>query len=524
MQKFKFFAPSIAFLIVFLHPILLSPLGGDDLPNSLMRGVLELGYQTFWSRIAETISHWWVYEGRFFPISTLEGNLVFYLITGVTAYKFFQLGMVILALSLLVKFVSLKTQRANFTLTLILLGSLGFRSWYDPILMFNSLLPSTAVKVFLALNCFKAFHHEDSALKRNAYLIFGAFLWTLAILQYELIIGFSPLLITPVIMSHPRQNQEGLLSYTRLLLKKGRLEILVGFLTLAYFCAYLFLRPKPQSPTYQASFHVEALFSTYFKQLSGSIPGIAVFLPNEISKPHLIAVWLVLFPFVTFLVLRRPQLPLLSREARLSSLLIALVFIFISPLTAAISPRWQNEVRFGYSYLSVFYQYLGFGLILAVMCDSFIKRKTVHRAFAKAFSITLLTFLLSISHANLAQTTKTMRPTNAERSLIKDSLSDGALSEGLSIVVTASPVPVVSTAYDPNRFVNELFFSMHGGKHVMVFKTIEECAQLCAENYLEFSIQYSTDDHQGEAVSIFTEVVRGTERITFPPEIALVRG
>ena len=487
-----------------------------------MRGVLQLGYQSFWERIAGGISHWWVNEGRFFPISAIEGNVIFYLLESVTAYKIFQFTVVVTAVLLLVRIIGSDCSVSNLLLLILLTGAFGFRNWYDPTLMFNSILPSTAVKIFLVLLSFRKYHQSHSPTKRKFYLTIAFFLWFLAILQYEIIIGFLPIILTPVMIETPRHCSDSTLKYCTRVLGRARAEVTLMMSTVVYLIVYLIIRPSPKSAAYQASFDSGAFFETYFKQLSGSIPGISLFLAGELSIFHFYLSCIIILPVTVVLIFRTSNIRLFNDRRLFATLVIALTFTFVSPISAAISPRWQDEVHFGYAYLSVFFQYLGVGLLLSIGVDYLIKHKIIKKTIAKACLATVLTVLVACSHANLIETVRSMRPTNTERNLLINSLSSGSLAQAGSTIVNR-PLAVVSQNYNPNLFVNELFFSMHGVKPMRVFNSVDDCADLCADSYLVFSITYNSSLEGDETIKLSTEAIISGKQIAFPEEFAMVK-
>ncbi len=488
-QVLLVFVP-LVFATVYLYPIANSGLSGDDIPNSMRSAALQANDWTRWEFINLSIIQWKNNEGRFFPISTIENVFMFDLIHSVAIFKFLQLFVTVLLLVLAAAFITkVVGSKRLFPLVLfLLLSCIQTRNWYDPTLGFGLLLQSVQIKILACLYAlYCALQGKDN--RWFWYLGGCATLWVAALLQYEVVITLIPTLAIMIILL-PSKNLRKLVALTAL-----------GLPT-AIYALYVFnLRAGiTASAAYSVNTDWDLTSLTYLKQLSGAIPFSAVIWSrgagsllvdlSELPLLHLFLLTATVCLSVTF----RMKLAELSTRRVLLVFIAGLNFVFGPAITTAVSSRWQEEVAWGLSYLSISFTYTGVAMIafsmLFVISRWTMKRTAVSNVALSLFLAFFATTAVS-NHQLLDNNAKATKFGRQQRDLYESAVREGFLSH-----IPKGSI-IVYSSFDENSWVNSYFTEWLGGPRDLIFlKSREDAAKKCNPDVLfepcpaVFSMEY----------------------------------
>ena len=146
--------------------------------------------------------------------------------------------------------------------------------------------------------------------------------------------------------------------------------------------------------------------------------------------------------------------------------IIGLNFVLGPNVTTALSSRWQNEVAWGLSYLSISFTYTGVAII-AFSLLFVISRWTINRPVVSNMSLCLLLGFFSLSavsnqsllHDN-ANATKFARH---QRDLYELAVREGFLSH------VPNGSVIIYSSFDENSWINDYFTNWLGGPKEIVF-------------------------------------------------------
>lgn len=466
------------FAAVYLYPIANSGLSGDDIPNSMRSAALQANDWTRWEFINLSIIQWKNSEGRFFPVSTIENVFMFDLIHSVAIFKFLQLLITIVLLVLAAAFIAKVVGSIKlFPLALfLLLSCIQTRNWYDPTLGFGLLLQSVQIKILACLYAlYSALQGRDN---RWLWCLGGSItLWLAALLQYEVVITLFPTLVIMII-----------------LLPSNRFHKLVALaaVTLPTVIYVLYIVKLRAGITASAAYSIKpdlGLTSvTYLKQLSGAIPFSAVIWSrgggsllvslSEVPLLHLFLLTATVCLAVTF----RLKLAELSSQRVLLVFIIGLNFVLGPNIPTALSSRWQNEVAWGLSYLSVSFTYTGVALI-AFSVIFVISRWTINRSVLSNAALCLFLAFFSISavsnHGLLDNNAKATKVARHQRDLYELAVRDGFLSH------VPNGSVIIYSSFDENSWINDYFTDWLGGPEKITFiRSAEDLQTKCNPNVL----------------------------------------
>lgn len=495
---------------------------------------------TFLDHVRGLTEAWWTTQGRFFPIAILEGSSIFVTFQTVETYKLFQFAVIQIVILLTANLISPLALRPTKWLVSVvcLTAALQYRNWYDPVLGFASMIPSSAIKISLTFLLLRHAAVASKASRRRLSLAGATVLWFAAVMQYETVISFLPSLLIAhrigrPVPSHGLTNASG--RRARLMLKPTRYppspspfypSVALCAATIIYVGVVLSFGPRlSPSPAYQPSIAVRDFLPAYLKQLSGSLPFswfIAGLHPKlDPQNGALVALTVFVLFLIPFWVRQfRPER--CKDTLRWPSIALGLNLVFAAPFSSAISLRWQEELEFGYGYINVFYQYLGMGILLsalvhsAVPASNSIRSTTGPSPLHLAWVSLLVLCLLLTGRALLDQTVDAMRPSRSDRQVVIDALAPGGnIFEASSQVSSTGVVSVVSDSYDPNLFINATFFNLHSDFfEYAVFKSVSDCGELCADGFAELT--FGEPDHIEGSVFAYTALTPRVRVVSFP--------
>jgi hypothetical protein len=242
------------------------------------------------------------------------------------------------------------------------------------------------------------------------------------------------------------------------------------------------------SPAYTINTDLGVVFLTYVKQLSGGMPFSAIVWARGsdsflVSMSELPFLYLLLLSATMVLAVRcRSYLVEVSSQRAVILLVIGLNFVLGPALTTAISVRWQNEVQWGLSYLSVAFTYTGAAFIaLSIL----IMVSKVSRARPLLFTILMSLFIFlfglsAISNHNLLENNVSKTKISRER---RD-LYESAIRKNFFAEVPDESV-IIYPSFDENYWVNDYFTEWLGGPKRLIFvRTGTEAKTRCASTDL----------------------------------------
>ena len=490
------------FVATFLYPISQSGLSGDDIPNSMRSAALQANDWTRWEFINLAIKQWKTFEGRFFPVSTIENVYMFDFIHSVHLYKFLQFGITLLLLFLAAAFIAklLGSWRILPLAVFILLSCLQTRNWYDPTLGFGLLLQSVQIKILFCLYGVVNFLQINGR-RAYFYLLGSALLLVMALLQYEVVITLIPSVLFLLVLF----QGDGL--------RKKIAGVLFVAIPAVYTWYVLQLRMGvSSSAAYSINSDLGTVALTYFKQLSGGIPFSAIIWSRgtespitALSKLTFFLLLLLVVTIVLSLIFRSVLIKVPNRSS-LILFVIGVNFCLGPAVTTALSIRWQNEVSWGLSYLSVSFVYTGIAFIfisVLIFALKALRGRTAHSAIL--FSLFAGIFALSTvsNHALLVSNVNATKYARDQRATYELAIRQGFFSN-----VPDNSV-VVFPSFDENSWVNNYFTAWLGGPKGLTFvKTSEDALKKCDSSILfepcpkSFYLNYITTNTTEIALSL----------------------
>ena len=477
-------------LLWLLIPIFGSPYLADDIPNSQRPAFLSIENESIWAFTLRLTRQWIHNEGRFFPVSVFENSLVFTVFHERWMYKSLQVVSVLLlaaAFGWLIRIVA----RDKFiaALAIVLFGaSLQVRTWYDPTLSFGILLPSTGIKVLLALSLMVLGIRTTKSKSRSLYLSGAGILWLLALMQYEVVITLGVVALLLAILEVDSGRRRQALGFSSILVPS-----LIFFAISRYFRNGI-----TASPAYQTNFHIPTVFKTLRYQIEGAVPLTVPYsrvdgrlaLGGSISNMSIVQtlVLLMVSALIILYLLRMRQLTIPTRFVLFISGCCLLV---LPAIPTSLSVRWQTEVGPGHAYLPVMLQYLGTSLVLLVVileANELISRlKDIQ---LKKLLFTVFTIVVSTSTVVVVATNRKgiEYTVNSSMGFRTDrEVFEAAAKLGIFDIVSADTT-LVSNQANEVMWTNKTYLNWLGGPAVSAFVTptqLKECRANDDENCLK---------------------------------------
>jgi len=464
------------FVATFLYPISQSGLSGDDIPNSMRSAALQANDWTRWEFINLQIKQWKTFEGRFFPISAIENVYIFDFIHSVSLYKFLQFIITIVLLTLAAAFIAklLGSWRIYPLAIFVLLSCLQTRNWYDPTLGFGLLLQSVQIKILFCFYGVIIFFQIEGR-RAYFYLLGSASLLVSALLQYEVVVTLIPSLLLLVIL-FPGNS----------LRKKIAGGLFVALPAVYIWYIFQLREGVSASAAYSINPDLGTVALTYLKQLSGGVPFSGVIwsrtegsLILDLSRLSFFLLLLLVATIVISLIFRSSFIQVSSRSA-LILLVTGMNFCFGPAITTAISVRWQNEVAWGLSYLSVSFVYTGIAFIaISVLIFALKASGGNQRNYTILCGLFACFFALS-AVSNQALLNSNVNVTKYARD--QRTLYELAIRQGFFSIVPDESV-VIYPSFDENFWINSYFTAWLGGPKGIIFvNTLEEALKKCEPN------------------------------------------
>ena len=362
-----------------LSPTLKTGYISDDNFSSLKPGMLRVANKSLVAFTLENVRSS-MQEGRFYPLHWVPFNGVFFFIQDVYYYKVYILLLVISNLLLFILFLRKISGDTGFaclaaSLTLMLIQ---LRAYHDPILSFFGLLQFLVAGTLLSLLALETYLER----RQGAWLALSVLLYLGCLLLYE--------------ASYPLFLLHGLLIWRRRPELRAWMRTFSPFLKAAVFCVLMsvllrwlhpvdYSKPTESTAHYQMNLAPGTILATLLRQTSGALP-LSYFLTDPaglfagVKRPGVLAHWVRRWDVlaitlvalgVCLLSLRRgpreeSDEPPLRSDWTLTTLLGVLLAV-LPAVAITLTSRYQGEIVIGRSYVPVYVQYFGIGLLLSLI-------------------------------------------------------------------------------------------------------------------------------------------------------------
>jgi hypothetical protein len=324
---------------------------------------IKASHDSFWHMFSQQTLFWMRAFGRFFPMSTLETMAIFTVFSTRAAYKAFQVVAVLGSVGLLVITISVVTRRRALGVLagMVVALSLQIRIFHDPILQFSA---QQAIVVSLLLASLLSFHLA-LARKRPWLLVPMAACWIIALLTYETMYFLSPVFALALLLSNATWRDR----------IRALAVLAIPVVVLLVFVSHLRGDAKLTAPQYTANLAPERVLGTLYNQAGAAVPmSYAAYQPNPAIKSashawHYSGVGDALTFAMAAVVLLVSVLRLRNVHWRtlLFLVLTGLLLWLLPALIVAATKKWQDELKPGVGYVSVFVEYFGVSLIITAL-------------------------------------------------------------------------------------------------------------------------------------------------------------
>lgn len=416
------------FVSYLLHILIYTGFNGDDSYNTQIAGRMIDESISLRELILSQTRDWFLNNKRIL-LSYFFIYPVFYYFDSYLYIKVITIGFVFFSIALFYKFFYsiIKNKSFVFLTSFIILVSIQLRNWHDPILIFPShLLPYLAVIFFLSLLAF------DKYLKNNKliFLFISLFLFTWSIGSYEINIVLTPLYFLLCFLHKPNLV---------FVFKKSLGHILIIFLYFIFYIIAEFSFPAESTNAYPtfSSFNFLLFTQAFLIQLTSAFPFSYLFANYSNIEINLYFFDYVIL-FFSAVILFQILIKLSNHEIekrKLNFLFFSSLILFIFPVIPAALSSHQNEIissGFGYGYITVYYQYFGFSILISLIIYKFsklFKDSFVKKICLSILSITLAFFLILNTSTNRFVALQTNFAHKFPQELQTLSISKGLMSE-----------------------------------------------------------------------------------------------
>lgn len=342
---------------------------GDDAYNAQILGKLIEESKSLLEGTYDVTAQWYLNNKRIllgyyfiFPI--------FYYIHDFVTIKLLSIGIILISLLSFNYLLTLTAGLKNlaFLASFFVLMLIQFRDWHDPILIFPShLMPYIAVLVFFSLICF--FFYLKT--KKLFLIICASVFYMVAIFSYEVAIILFPLFLLIAYLNN--QN------FRDTLQKSLPIIVVLACYLLCYIVAVLIFPDDASNlyPTFNQEFHAYLFLKALFFQLGSALPG-SYYLSNLNTTSldfKLYDLFIFIFTFsLLFSILKKISLLSITKKHFYFLLLSGLILYIAPAILSAISSHQSEIIQmgFGYGYITVYFQYFGFSILLSLLVYKFL--------------------------------------------------------------------------------------------------------------------------------------------------------
>jgi hypothetical protein len=369
----------LAFYLV--RPLLWSGYTSDDATNSqspawrLYRGV------SLWHEMTEQNSHWMRNNGRFFPGSIFETQIIFNIWQTRAAYKVVQVVFILLAVAVVVLFFGVFLRSIQYAAVAgwLMLLTLQFRAFYDPLTSFTVQQPTVVILLFASLTLATVAARTRSRKLGSLAMAAAVVCWSLGLVTYETL---YPMVLIPLailwIECDGRRRVVGLVAF------------IVPTLMLVAYATHLRMNALAPTSGYELNLQPWRAIPAWFYQGTGIVPFSYPALANQ-DLPRTIgtgivgttADWLALLLGVIAVALfTRLRLPHIGAPSRRLLGWGGALLIFVPTTIISLTKRWQDaELQWGLPYVSVFVSAIGLVMLEVAVIATVVSSPTIRQRF-----------------------------------------------------------------------------------------------------------------------------------------------
>ena len=355
--------------VIAYWPILSTPLGADDMWMSSLPSRYWYGTETPIGHFSSQ-SQFWLDRGRLLTLTLLLETFVFEAFDSREVYKFYLLVLnILVAYSIHRLLALLKFPMVYSMIAILAFLSLGqLRPFFDARLHFAGLQQLIALGIiWVTINILKFRRDRDAK-----YVSWASLTFILSASLYESIVVFLPMWYLMLAWDSDTK---------RLRVKRSMLSFYA--LTGIYVMLTLAVRARAtvKLEAYSIGLNKDAILRTYSEQLLGTFPSrmfdtVDVYAQFKMSTVDvnnyaLKALWLLalciflLAAFNAVSINDQPKLPLEDKFSQAVTVFFSLSCLLLPPILIAISVRWQQDLRTGLPYISVYIQQIGIAILIA---------------------------------------------------------------------------------------------------------------------------------------------------------------
>jgi len=389
---------SILLWAIAVSPILRTSWAGDDWPNSQapywiewrkgsLNFILVIQDALYWSRA------WALGQGRFYPVSYIEGRLQFSYLQQLWQYKLCQYLLLVLCGILFAILISRLSKSNHLAIATLFALSLTtqFRAGFDPHFAFSSMVASMLIKVFLAsiiINYVAANNKKIKSLKLS-YLSAGVYFAAMS--TYE----FAFLLFPLLLISYKLGTEENKTIDKKFNLAKWLDQTLIALFSRNFrpvFYSWLIygglvfgvLRniAKDISGVYVLGLSFKSI-PVFLSQIPTGLPFIkfiAIAFEKLFNNYILVLVLIVIVLMIYFLLKRSAsfnQDKTKHEISRVPLLLVSILLICIPGTVLSLQVSWWDRYGVSNTYLGVMITEFGTALLIALIFERFFFRNHI---------------------------------------------------------------------------------------------------------------------------------------------------
>ena len=419
----------LTLLVIYsLHILLQTGFNGDDAYNTQIAGrMIDDSYSL--SEMLLTQTRDWFLHSKRILFSYFFIYPIFYYFHDFESIKLITISFVLLSILLFYKFFSMTSGNKHllFLAAFIALISIQFRNWHDPILIFPShLLPYLVVLSFLSLITFYRFLQTE----KTIFLVLSLLLYAWSIFTYEVNIVLIPIYFFLCLSF--KNNFKYAIKKTM-----GHFLILCLYFSLFIFAILIFPQDAKNAYATFASFDILLFFKAFLIQLSAAIPGSYYY----VNRMH-IDLEFYYYDYIIFCIslvalqfnFIKINNYFIDRSKTIFLVIAGLIFLVFPAIISAISSHQKEiiTVGIGYGYITVYYQYFGLAILLALLIinlSNSIKNIPLKKSLFFSISLLLSIILVLNSSANRTVALQTNATHKYPQELQLSALSQGLMSD-----------------------------------------------------------------------------------------------
>lgn len=333
----------------------------DDASYANLSFAIDTGRISLQSAAWASYSNWLATNGRWYPGLVVEKYAVFSIFQDRLAYKIFLVAISLVALITVWLFIrKLASEEFAFTSILGTIACFQIRGYHDPFIAYNGMIQIVTIFLFTSLAEFLTYAESG----KRRHLIASLSLYVLACSTYEIAYIWAPLFALAALS---RRN----------LRQSMVLKLPIAAIGFAFVAGSFILRANARidpGSLYSTRLDLGAYVAALCDQITAALPlSYLIFNPSKIFLPAWHGFGIPLNPITfgiaaacAFVVIPTSAVPGRRQSwwvlAGLGILLVLLPSIEIPLLL-----KYQEELKPGLGYLPVFIEYIGVGILIALI-------------------------------------------------------------------------------------------------------------------------------------------------------------